>query len=442
MRERKMHLIMLMCAGPTNHNNGGWRHPDGDGHLVLDSRRYEEIARICEKGFFDGLFLVDYQFTQGQREDGPNLVVRHGGQMVMLDPLQLLATMARVTRHLGLTATLSTSFYPPFHVARAFATLDHLSQGRAGWNIVTSGNPAEAKNFGFDELKVREQRYDYADEVVEACMALWNTWDPQALELDKARGLFADPDKVHYVRYQGAQVRTEGGLTTPRSPQGHPVLMQAGASARGREFAARWAEVVFTVQQKTELMQEFYGDMKARVAAAGRDPHHCAILPAIDVIVGSTEERARAEAHYIDELASVELGLQTLTDLTGVDMFALPRETPLADVPVDAERTVSIGLYQNALKVRRNGRGLTLGEAAHLYASTWMAPRIVGTATQIADHMQQIFEAGACDGFVLGTSTTPMGLQNFVDLVVPELQARGLFRTGYTGRTFRENLQS
>lgn len=218
--------------------------------------------------------------------------------------------------------------------------------------------------------------------------------------------------------------------------------MQAGSSSRGREFAARWAEVAFTVQQKAELMQEFYADMESRVAAAGRDPIHCAIPPAIDVVVGATEAQARAEADYIDGLASVELGLQTLTDMTGVDMFALPREMPLAEVPVDAERTVSVGLYQNALKVGKNGHGLTLGEAAHLYASTWMAPRIVGTPTQIADHMQGIFEANACDGFVLGTSTTPMGLRNFVELVVPELQARGLFRTVYTGTNFRENLKS
>jgi FMN-dependent oxidoreductase (nitrilotriacetate monooxygenase family) len=442
MSDKKMHLITLMCAGPTNHNNGGWRHPESDGHQVLDVARYEQIARICEQGLFDGLFLVDYQFTQGQKEGAPNRVVKHGGQMVLLDPLQLLAAMARVTRHLGLTATLSTSFHHPFHIARAFATLDHISQGRAGWNIVTSGNQAEARNFGLDELKVREQRYDYADEAVEACMALWGTWEPDALKLDKESGLFADPDKVHYVRYQGSQIRTEGGLTTPCSPQGHPVLMQAGSSPRGREFAARWAEVVFTVQQQLPMMQDFYADMKSRAHAAGRNPDHCAILPAVDVIVGRTEAEARAEADYIDSLASVELGLQTLTDLIGVDLFALPRDMLLADVPVDAERTVSIGLYQNVLKVRKDGRGLTLGEAARLYASTWMAPRIVGTPVQIADHMQAMFEAAACDGFVLGTSTTPMGLRNFVEQVVPELQARGLFRTAYSGATFRENLRS
>jgi FMN-dependent oxidoreductase (nitrilotriacetate monooxygenase family) len=437
-----MHFVTLMCAGPTNHNNGGWRHPDGDGHLVLDPARYEEIARISERGLIDGIFLVDYQFTQGQTEDAPNPVVKHGGQMVMLDPLQLVACMARVTKHIGVTATLSTSFHNHYHIARAFASLDHISGGRAGWNIVTSGNPAEARNYGQDALQERTDRYDYADQVLEACIALWNTWEADALKFDKASGLFADPAKVHYVRYDGSMVRTHGGLTTPRPPQGQPVLMQAGSSPRGREFAARWAEVIFTVQQEKSLMQAFYADMKRRVREKGRDPAHCAILPAIDIIVAETEEKARAEAEYVDSLASEDLGLQTLTDLTGVDLFRLPRDTPLADIPVDPERTVSIGLLQNVLAIRRDGRGLTTGEAARLYASTWMAPRVVGTPEAIVDRMQDIFESEACDGFVIGTSTMPMGLSNFVDLVVPELQRRGLYRTEYEGSTFRENLRS
>ena len=185
MPKRRMHFITLMCAGPTNHNNGGWRHPDGDGHLVLDPARYEEIARISERGLFDGIFLVDYQFTQGQREGVANPVVRYGGQMVMLDPMQLLATMARVTSHIGLAATLSTSFHHAYHLARVFASLDHISKGRAGWNVVTSGNPAEARNFGMDALDERVNRYDHADEVLEACMALWDTWQADALILDK-----------------------------------------------------------------------------------------------------------------------------------------------------------------------------------------------------------------------------------------------------------------
>jgi FMN-dependent oxidoreductase (nitrilotriacetate monooxygenase family) len=386
--------------------------------------------------------MVDYQFHQDLREDRPSQVAQYGGQMVMLDPMQVITAMARVTKHIGVTATLSTSFYHAYHIARAFASLDHISGGRAGWNIVTSGNPAEAKNNGMDALKIRESRYDFADEVLEACSALWNTWDADALKFDKAGGHFADPSKLHYVKYEGQEIRVHGGLATPRPPQGHPVLMQAGSSPRGRDFAARWAEVIFTVQQEKRLMQEVYADIKDRVRKRGRNPDHCAILPAIDVIVAETEKKAQAEADYVDSLASVRLGLQTLSDLTGVDMASFPTDTPLADIPVDAERTVSIGLYQNVLKVRKNGRGLTVGEAGLLYATTWMAPRLVGTPDRIVDQMQDIFETGACDGFVIGTSTMPMGLQNFVDLIVPELQRRGLYRKEYTGATFRENLRA
>jgi FMN-dependent oxidoreductase (nitrilotriacetate monooxygenase family) len=438
-----MHFVTLMCAGPTNHNNGGWRRPDGDGHLVLDPARYEEIARISEEGLFDGLFLVDYHFIQSHAEGKRNRVVERGGQMVMLDPLQLCVCMARATKHLGVTATLSTSLYNPYHIARAFASLDHISHGRAGWNIVTSGHPAEAKNFGLDALQQRGDRYDFADEVLEACMALWNTWEPDALKFDKQNGYFADPSKVHWVKHQSEHVRTEGGLTTPYSPQGSPVLMQAGSSERGRQFAARWAEAVFTIQQQKSKAQEFYADMKARVRAAGRPEEHCAILPAIDLVVGATESDARAESDYVDSLASTELGLQTLADLTGVDMFALPLDTPLASIKVDPERTSSLGVYQNALNTRKKDGGEpTLGEAAQLYASTWMSPRIVGTPAQIVDEMEDRFHTGCGDGFVIGTSSMPYGLKNFVRLIVPELQRRGLYRTEYEGKTFRENLRS
>jgi len=426
MGQRQMHLVALLCAGPTIHHNGGWRHPQSDGHLVLDPARYEEIARICERGLFDGIFFADYHFIQDLRDDRPSLIARHGGQMAMLEPMQLLAIMARVTRHIGLAATLSTTFFDAYTIARAMATLDHLSHGRAGWNIVTTGNPAEAANHGLDGLKLRTDRYDYADEVIEACQTLWQSWAPDALLLDKASGNFADPDKVRHVRYDGANVRLKGALTAPRSPQGEPVLMQAGSSERGRQFAARWAEAVFTVQQSPEPMRAFY----------------CAILPAIDVIAGAREAEALTDAAEVDALASIELGLQTLTDLSGVDMRSYPPDTPIADIPIDPERTVSIGLYQNVLDVRKDGRGLTLKEAAHLYATTWMAPRLVGTPESIVDQMQDMFETGCCDGFVIGTSTSPVGLRKFADLIVPELQRRGLFRLAYDGATFRDNLRA
>jgi FMN-dependent oxidoreductase (nitrilotriacetate monooxygenase family) len=437
-----MHLLTHLCLGPTNHHNGGWRHPDGDGHRVLDPGRYEDLARISEQGLFDGVFIIDAQFLPGLSDEIPSLLLKHGTSLSMLDPLQMLVAMARVTKHIGVTATLSTSLYPAYHIARAFASIDHISAGRAGWNIVTSISQVEAKNYGLDSLKQRTDRYDYADEVVEACMALWKTWEPDALVIDKASGLFANPEKVHYVSYDGSMVQTHGGLATPRPPQGHPVLMQAGASARGRAFAARWAEVIFTTQSQKPAMQAFYSEMKDRVRACGRNPDHCTILPSIDVIVAQSEQAAKDEAAYIDTFANLDMGRMSVSFQLGVDCSAYPPETPVADLPVDPERVPIQGFLQNIQSGRVEGRGLTLGELIRLQATTWLNPRLVGTPAMIVDQMQDLFEADACDGFIIGTSTSPMGLRNFVDLIVPELQRRGLYRTEYTGSTFRENLRS
>jgi FMN-dependent oxidoreductase (nitrilotriacetate monooxygenase family) len=442
MSKRNMHLVTHLCTGPTNHHNGGWRHPLSDGDKVLDPARYEELVRISERGLFDGVFIVDYQWQQDLKEGHPSLIAKHGGQMAMLDPIQILAVMARVTKHIGLTATLSTSFYHAYHIARAFGTLDHLSNGRAGWNIVTSGTDAEAQNYGLDQLKERGSRYDHADQVVEACLALWHTWEADALKLDRESGIFADAEKIHYVNYSGSLVRTRGGLTTPRPPQGHPVLMQAGASPRGREFAARWAEVIFTLQQEKSLMQNFYADMKDRIGKRDRNPDHCVVLPSIDVIVGDTEAIAREQADYLDTFANLEMGLKTFSGLYGRDLSQYPLDTPIPDIPIDRERLGTIGAYDNLLATRKDGRAMTLGEAALLQATTWLCPRLVGTPAMVVDQMQDMFESRCCDGFILATSLSPVGLRMFVEKVVPELQRRGLYRTKYTGATFRDNLRS
>src|SRR5271166_2197608 len=268
MATRQMHLVGYLIAGPTWHNNGAWRHPESAADLALDPRRYERIAQILEEGKFDALFFVDVLTLFDTYQGGFAGQVAGPGQMWFLDPLLLLAAMARKTRHIGLAATLSTTFYHPFHIARAFATLDHISGGRAAWNVVTSANSREAQNFGLDKLMDRNDRYDHADEVMEACDALWNSWDADAIVYDRKRGIYADPSKVHYADYQGKWVRTRGPLPTPRSPQGRPVIMQAGSSKRGRQFAARWAEVIFTLQHSKPDMQAFYTDTTSRRACS------------------------------------------------------------------------------------------------------------------------------------------------------------------------------
>ena len=320
MATRQMHLVGYLIAGPTWHNNGGWRHPESDADQALDPHRYERIAQILEEGKFDALFFVDVLTLFDTYQGGFAGQVAGPGQMWFLDPLLLLAAMARKTSHIGLAGTLSTAFYHPFHIARAFATLDHMSAGRAAWNVVTSSNKREAQNFGMDRLMDRAERYDHADEVMEACDALWNSWEADAIIYDRKSGVYADPAKVHYADYQGKWVKTRGPLPTPRSPQGRPVIMQAGSSERGRQFAARWAEVIFTLQHSKADMQAFYADIKTRMAKHGRAPEECIITPAVDIVLGETESIANERAEYLNSLVSAEA--------RGLRHFQWPRRRP------------------------------------------------------------------------------------------------------------------
>ncbi len=269
---------------------------------------------------FDGVLIVDGLYIPGLARDRTSLEVEYGALMFLLDPMLILAQMARVTDHLGLSATVSTLVTPPYQIARQLASLDHLSKGRAGWNIVTSATPAVAHNFGMSELPGKQDRYDHADEVVEACMALWETWDEDALELSRETGRFADPTKVHYIEYEGKQVKLRGGLATPRSPQGHPVFLQAGASSRGRQFAARWAEAIFTLQYEKAAAQAFYSDIKGTMDTYGRKPASCLILPAIEVFVDKTEALAQERAAQLDSLADSRAGLADLSTIFGRDL--------------------------------------------------------------------------------------------------------------------------
>ena len=285
---RKMHLVAFLLAGPTAHHHGAWRHPEADLGMFTPEW-HEHIARVLEQGKFDSLFFADILGLYDLYGGSFATILRCGGQMGLLDPIPLLSIMSRATSRIGLGATLSSTFYPPYHLARSLGTLDLLSGGRVAWNVVASHGHLEAQNFGLNELPSRDMRYDYADEVVEAVCKLWESWDADALVFDKRRGVFADPDKVHYANYQGRWISTRGPLTVPRSPQGRPVIMQAGSSPRGRDFAARWGELVFTLQHSKADMQAFYQDLKSRVVAQGRAPEQCLILPSIDVIIGETD---------------------------------------------------------------------------------------------------------------------------------------------------------
>ena len=435
MTERAMHLIAYLKTGPTALHTGGWRHPESTLDDILEPARYEYIARLLEAARFDGCFFADLFGLYDIHGGSYDAYVRRGGQISFLDPTVVLPVMAAATRHLGLGATLSTSFHSAYHLARWLASLDVLSKGRVAWNVVTSATDLEAKNAGLDELPPREERYDRADEVLEACFALWNGWDENAFVLDKKKGVLADPSKVHYANYQGRWIRTRGPLSIPRSPQGHPVIMQAGSSDRGRDFAARWAEVIFTVQRAEDDMRAFYTDIKSRMDKRGRRPEECAILPGISVVLGETESIARERAAYLDSLIDPELNRASTSSNLGADITRLEDGVTLASLQGNQGMKGSEDVLQQQMKAE----GRSFAEVAE---NRNRGRELVGTAEMVADRLQVLFEAGVCDGFVLSPVNFPGMFEQFCRSVVPELQRRGLFRKEYGGRTLRENLRN
>jgi FMN-dependent oxidoreductase (nitrilotriacetate monooxygenase family) len=430
-----MHLAGFMIAGPVAHSHALWRHPRTDpGFLRADL--YQDVARVLERGKFDLVFFADrlaMADTYGQSLD---VGVSHGDQdAVRLDPVPVLAMMAAASRCLGLGATRSTTYYHPYHVARTFATLDHLSGGRAAWNVVTSVNDSEARNFGLTEHLEHDRRYDRADEFMEVAFKLWDSWQDAALVLDREQGAFADPSRVHYIHYQGAWFQSRGPLNIPRSPQGRPVIIQAGASGRGKAFAARWADVIFTVQPSVARAAAFYQDVKAQVIAAGRAADACKILFAVMPFLGETEAVAREKQDFHNSLVHPLVGLSTLSSHANYD---------LAQHPLDEEvRTVRVqgmqGLFESVVRLSE-AEGLTLRDVGKLYGQGVLVPQLAGTAQQVAGQLATIFQDCACDGFVISPAFLPGAFEEFVELVVPELQRRGLFRTEYSGATLRDHL--
>ncbi len=434
-RRRHMRLVAFLKAGPTCHHHGSWRHPETD-NAFLTPEWYEHIARVLEQGCFDALFFADVTGIQDYYNASYDTLVGKGGALSLLDPLPLLAMMARVTQHIGLGATLSTTLHPPYQTARSLATLDVLSRGRMAWNVVTSASTLQAKNFGMESLPDRSVRYRMADEVLEACMRLWRSWEPDALIMDKASGAFADPSKVHYANYEGQWIRTRGPLTVPHSPQGYPVIMQAGSSGPGRDFAAKWAELVFTLQHTKADMVAFRADLHRRMAMVGRAANFCAVLPSVDPIIGETESIAREKQAYVNDLVDPELGMALMSSHIGTDLSRFPPDQPVADMDmVEGSRGSFDVILQGT-----HAEGLTLGEAAKRFATSELCPQIVGTPQSVADQLCDYFESGACDGFVLTPTVSPGTWEQFSRAVVPILQRRGVLRTAYKCDTLRGNL--
>ncbi|AZW18758.1 LLM class flavin-dependent oxidoreductase [Bordetella hinzii] len=429
-----MHLAAFVQAGPVSGHHGGWRHPDADTE-VLSADYYARLGKLLEDGRFDLLFLADILAVPQRFEGSLDSQLRYGALGALrLEPLITLATVAAHTRHLGLASTISTSYFEPFAVARSLATLDHLSGGRAAWNIVTSFQQAEAANFGLSEQLSREARYDRADEFVEIACKLWNSWGDGAVVRDKEAPLFADPSQVAAINHAGKYFRVQGPLNVSRPPQGRPVFIQAGASGRGRDFAAKWADVIFVNHSSLESAQAFYEEMKGRAASHGRDPASLKILPGIVPIVGQTDAEAQEADRQLQALALPQAGLSTLSYHLDIDLAQFPQDEILPDMDVPGVQ----GHYKEVAELTRK-QGLTLSQLGHRYGVGTLRD-FVGSGKAVADTMEAWFRGKACDGFMIQASYLPGGMEQFVRLAVPQLQARGLFRREYGGTTLRDHL--
>jgi FMN-dependent oxidoreductase (nitrilotriacetate monooxygenase family) len=388
------------------------------------------LVRIAERGTFDSLFLAD----------GPqlwsNLAQRPAGA---LEPLTLLTALATATEHIGLIATASTSYNSPYNLARKFASLDIISGGRAGWNIVTTAGAEAARNFGLDAEPAHAERYARAAEFLDVALKLWDSWEDDAIVADKAAGVWGDDSKIHPPRHKGTYFSVEGALNVPRTPQGYPLLVQAGSSEDGKAFAARYAEAVFTAQQTIEDAQAFYADLKSRTAAAGRDPEHIKVLPGIVPVIGSTETEARDRERELEEHIVHEHGLARLENLLHLEpgTLGLDRQLP-ADLPPESAIEGAKSRYTLVVELARRERltarqliGRLGGGRGHL--------TFAGTPEQVAGQIERWFTQGAADGFNIMPAVLPSGLEAFVEHVVPLLRARGLLRTEYGPRqTLRE----
>ncbi|MGL4290582.1 MAG: LLM class flavin-dependent oxidoreductase [Phreatobacter sp.] len=430
-QKRQIRLgAFLMTDG---HHVAAWRHPKSDPNAGVSIEHFIRLAKTAERGKFDAVFLAD---SSGIRERNLD-ALSHTSRAVSFEPLTLLSALSVVTERIGLIATASTSFNEPFNIARKFASLDQLSKGRAGWNLVTSSSEAEALNFNFDKHIAHADRYARAREFAEVVKGLWNSWEDDAFIRDQENGLFFDRAKHHLLDHRGHYFKVRGPLNVARSPQGHPVIVQAGASEPGKDLAAETAEAIFAAQRTLEEAQAFYADIKGRADRLGRNPDHIKIMPGIFPVVGRTEAEAQEKFEELQSRIHPVVGLSLLSStLGGIDLSGYPLDGPLPDLP----ETNGPKSRQKLLIDLARRENLTIRQLYLQIAGARGHWQVVGTPVQIADQLEQRFLDGGADGFNVMAPYLPGGLEDFVDHVVPELRRRGLFREDYEGRTLRENL--
>ena len=426
--KRTLHLNAFLMS--TGHHEASWRLPESDPHSSTDVEHYKQLARIAERGKLDSIFFADSPvlFSEvGRRPSGK------------LEPTILLTAIAGATERIGLIATASTTYNEPYNLARRFASVDWASGGRAGWNVVTTAGPDAARNFGVDDQPAHAVRYERAAEFIEVARKLWDSWQDDAVLADKAEGVWGDSSRIRTIDHEGKHFRVRGPLNVPRSPQGHPLIVQAGSSEDGKNLAALHAEAVFTAHQTLADAQAFYADLKARTAAVGRDPEGIKILPGIVPVIGATEEEAFELEAELDRLIKPEYARIQLAKTLRVAPEELPLDRQLPDdLPSEDEIEGAKSRYTLIVELARREK-LTVRQLIGRLGGGRGHRTFTGTPEQVADAIQEWFEAGAADGFNIMPPVLPSGLETFVDQVVPILQERGLFRTEYTGRTLREH---
>ncbi len=428
---RQMHLLAFLLN--TGGHIAGWRHPEAQAGDAFKLDYYKRLAQTAERGKFDALFLADAQgFRKVEGRDAYSRL-----DHIKLEPMTLLSALAVLTEKIGLIGTASTSYNEPYALARRFASLDHISEGRAGWNVVTSTSENEAHNFGRPEHFGHEERYRRAAEFVRVVEQLWDSWDDDAFVIDKAEGRYFDPDKVHGLNHKGEFFSVAGPLNIARPPQGHPVLVQAGASDTGKQFSAEIAEAIFTAHPLMATAQAHYAEMKKMVSACGRDPDKFIVLPAIQPVVAATEREAHEMNRELEEMIHPQLAVSMLQLLLGgFDLSPYPLDGPLPPIP-ETERAQSVRQRVVDLAAKEN---LSIRKVAQRLAAGRTSCTMSGTAEQVADQMEAWFAGRAGDGFMITPPFFPGGLEDFVDQVVPILQDRGLFRKEYEGTTLRDHL--
>ncbi len=434
MSARQDQMKLAVFIHNTGAHPAGWRYPGAAAGALHDIDFYRGLAQTAERGKMDAFFLGD---AQGHFHiEGREAYSRadHAGK---LEPTTLLAALAMATRNIGLIGTASTTYNEPYAIARRFASLDHISKGRAGWNVVTSTTNSEARNFGRASNMAHDQRYDRAGEFVDVVKGLWDSWEDGAIVADQAEGRYFDPDKVHALHHKGEHFSVAGPLNVGRPPQGHPIVVQAGASGPGRRLAARTADLVFTAQRTLQSAQTFYAEIKQQAADFGRDPQSLKVVPSLQLLVRGTEAEAKAAEAELLELIPDGLAVSMLQMLMGgFDLSAYPLDGPLPEVPL----TNGGQWVQEQLVAMARTEGLSIRQLARRASVSRASLSMAGAPEQIADMLQAWFEGRAADGFCLTPHYLPGGLDDFVETVVPILQARGLFREEYEGTTLRENI--